>query len=323
MKKISIIIPVYNAEKTIRRCLKSIMSSEYEEYEVIIVDDGSTDNSASILFEYANRDHRIKVINQSNSGPSLARNKGLELAKGDIITFIDSDDYVRKDYLDQLAKAFTEQDADVVFFEFHRVTPDGTELSTHHLPKIQTEYYQNLIALSEADMFGYTWIKAFRRGISHEMYFDAEINLFEDELFTCRLLEKTVKLYFLNEAIYYYVRTEGTLVRRTHEDYCQLCDRVFVAWKKLLTPIHNSSLFLESKANHMAKICKCYGIERRVRKFHFFNEMADTDFIKFTTLCDPLIIEVRAKKWHRAVWLYMKYNAKIVISKYFLERMKK
>lgn len=95
MKKISVIIPVYNAEKTIRRCLESIMSSEYEEYEVVVVDDGSTDNSASILFEYANRDRRVKIINQPNSGPSIARNKGLELAEGEIIAFVDSDDYVR------------------------------------------------------------------------------------------------------------------------------------------------------------------------------------------------------------------------------------
>ena len=128
MKKISVIIPVYNAEKTIRRCLESIMSSEYEEYEVVVVDDGSTDNSASILFEYANRDRRVKIINQPNSGPSIARNKGLELAEGEIIAFVDSDDYVRNDYLDQLEKVFREQRADVVFFEFHRVTPDGTEL---------------------------------------------------------------------------------------------------------------------------------------------------------------------------------------------------
>lgn len=321
MKKISVIIPVYNAEKTIRRCLESIMSSEYEEYEVIVVDDGSTDNSASILFEYANRDRRVKIINQPNSGPSIARNKGLELAEGEIIAFVDSDDYVRNDYLDQLEKVFREQRADVVFFEFHPVTPDGTELSTHHLPGIQTEYYQSLIALSEADMFGYTWIKAFRREVSREVYFDAEVNLFEDELFTCRLLEKPVKLFFLNEAIYYYVRTDGTLAQRTHDDYCQLCDRVFLAWKKLLTPTYNSSLLLERKANHMAEVCKYYGLERKVKKFHFFNKMADADFIKFTTLCDPLITAIRAKKWHRVVWGYMKYNAKIALSKYILERV--
>ncbi|MGN1157485.1 MAG: glycosyltransferase family 2 protein, partial [Agathobacter sp.] len=229
MTKISVIIPVYNAEKTIRRCLESIMSSKYEDYEVIVVDDGSTDNSAAILFEYANRDHRVKIINQPNSGPSIARNKGLELAEGEIIAFVDSDDYVRNDYLEQLEKAFREHRADVVFFEYHRVMHDGTELSTHYLPEIQTEYYQSLIALSEVDMFGYTWVKAFRRELSREVCFDAEVNLFEDELFTCRLLEKPVKLYFLNDAIYYYVRTNGTLAQRTHEDYCKLCDRVFLA----------------------------------------------------------------------------------------------
>ena len=94
MEKISVIIPVYNAEKTIRRCLESIMSSEYEEYEVILIDDGSTDNSVSIISEFANRNRRIKIFTQPNSGPSAARNKGLTLAEGEIIAFVDSDDYV-------------------------------------------------------------------------------------------------------------------------------------------------------------------------------------------------------------------------------------
>lgn len=171
MEKISIIIPVYNAERTIRRCLESIMASKYEKFEVILIDDGSTDNSTSIISEYVNKDGRIKMISQSNSGPSEARNKGMELSEGEIIAFVDSDDYVRSDYLEQLAKAFEEERADVVFFEFHRVTPDGVKLSIHELPEIKSEYYKNLIALFEADMFGYTWIKAFRKGVSHKIHF--------------------------------------------------------------------------------------------------------------------------------------------------------
>ena len=318
MTKISVIIPVYNAEKTIRRCLESIMSSKYEEYEVIVVDDGSTDNSASILLEYANRDRRIKIINQTNSGPSIARNKGLELAEGEIIAFVDSDDYVRNDYLDQLEKVFREQRADVVFFEFHSVTPDGTELSTHHLPEIQTEYYQNLFALSEADMFGYTWIKAFCREVSRDVYFDAEVNLFEDELFTCRLLEEPVKLYFLNEAIYYYVRADGTLTQRMHDNYCQLCDKVFLAWKKLLTPTYNSSLLSERKANYMAEVCKYYGFEKDVNVLRFYKQMANTDFINYITLHDPEIDAIKEKRWHSVIWAYIKYNAKVKLSKHIV-----
>lgn len=323
MSKISVIIPVYNAEKTLRRCLDSIMSSEYEDYEVIVINDGSTDNSASILGEYASQDQRIRIINQTNAGPSVARNKGLSMAAGEIIAFIDSDDYVRGDYLDQLAKAFDEQGADVVFFEFHRVEPDGSEESVHHLPKFKTEYYQNLIHLSEADMFGYTWIKAFRKEIAQKINFDADINLFEDELFTCKLMEKPVNLYFLNEAIYYYVRAEGTLTQRTHEDYSQLCDRVFLAWRKLLSTAHDSSCFLVRKADHMAKICKYYGLERRVKKLRFFHEMADTEFMKYVTLSDPLIEGIQTKKWHRVIWLCWKYNAKIALSKCLTRRAEK
>ena len=111
-------------------------------------------------------------------------------------------------------------------------------------------------------MFGYTWIKAFRRENSYEVYFDTDINLFEDELFTCKLLEKPLNLYLLNEAIYYDVRTDGTFsMQKTHKDYCQLCDRVFRAWKKLLHKTPDSELLLERKANHMAKVCKYYGLD--------------------------------------------------------------
>lgn len=323
MSRISVIIPVYNAEKTLRRCLDSIISSEYEDYEIIIINDGSTDNSATILSEYASKDQRIRIINQPNSGPSVARNKGLALATGEIIAFIDSDDYVRKDYLDQLAKAFDEQRADVVFFEFHRVAPDGIEESVHHLPEFKTEYYQNLINLSEADMFGYTWIKAFRKEIVHEVSFDADVNLFEDELFTCKLMERPVNIYFLNEAIYYYVRDAETLTQRTHEDYCQLCNRVFLAWKRLLIPVHDSSIFLERKANHMAEICKYYGLERNVKKVLFFDEMADADFMKCVTSSDPLINGVKKKNRNKVILLCWKYNIKIALSKYISGRAKK
>ena len=104
MQLISVIIPVYNAEQTIRRCLDSMLDSEYEEYEILLIDDGSTDNSVSILLEYARKNNRIKVYQQINSGPSVARNKGITLSSGEIIAFVDSDDYVESDYLSLIAK---------------------------------------------------------------------------------------------------------------------------------------------------------------------------------------------------------------------------
>lgn len=314
MKKISMIIPVYNAEKTIRRCLDSILASAYENYEVILIDDGSTDNSGSIISEYKRNDKRFKVISQSNLGPSTARNKGLDIADGDIISFIDSDDYVRYDYLEQLSSAFHREIADVVFFGFHRVNADGIELSVHEPPNTQTEYYSKLIGLSEADMFGYTWIKAFRRDILRNVRFDEEMNLFEDEIFTCKLLEQQVKIFIMKEPIYYYVRTEGTLARRTHNNYCQLCDKVFREWSNLLSDAPNSSAFLNNKANHMAKVCQYYGIEREIKPLPFYKEMSSCAFMNYVTLQNPLIISIKEKKWLKVQWLYWKYIVKVAVS---------
>lgn len=320
MKKISIIIPVYNAEKTLEKCLNSIMDSKYENYEIILIDDGSTDNSASIISNYANKNNRIKLVSQPNFGPSEARNRGLKLAEGDIISFVDSDDYVRDDYLEQLAKVFDEENADVVFFEFCCVNFKGNKLSRNSLPKIKTEYYENLIALSKTDTFGYTWIKAFRKEIAFGIYFDVNQNLYEDEIFTCQLLAKPVRLYYLREAIYFYVISVGSLMQRTHEDYCQLCDSVYYAWERLLDKMPKKNFFLEEKANHMAQACKYYGLEKKVNPFHFYRDMASCEFMKVSSDCDPFIIAIKKKKWCAISWMYLIYHIKIRIAKYMRKK---
>lgn len=320
MKKISIIIPVYNAEKTLDRCLSSIMNSKYENYEIILIDDGSTDNSVSIITDYANENNRIKVVSQSNCGPSEARNRGLRLAEGDIISFVDSDDYVRDDYLEQLVKAFDEQNADVVFFEFYCVNFKENKLSRNSLPKIKPEYYENLIALSKNDTFGYTWIKAFRKEIAFGIYFNVNQNLYEDEIFTCKLLANPVRIYYLREAIYFYVMSEDSLMQRTHEDYCQLCDSVYYAWERLLDKTPNKKIFLEEKANHIVQVCKYYGLEKNVNSFHFYRDMEKCNFMKVTSDCDPFIIAIKKRKWWTISCMYLIYHIKIRIAKYMRKK---
>ena len=316
MDKISVIIPVYNAERTIRRCLESISSSGYLEYEVILIDDGSIDNSTSIISEYVHRDCRFKMFSQSNSGPSSARNKGLELANGEIIAFVDSDDYVHSNYLQQLAETFEGEKADVVFFEFCRVTPDGMVISNHHLPPIREDYYENLVALSEEDMFGYTWIKAYRRDILQGILFDTDINLFEDEIFTTQALKRPVRISYIKNPIYYYVRTTGTLAEKTHPEYCYLCDKVFRSWKMLLQGTLDRNAYLRNKANHMAKVCKYYGLERKVRPFLFYPAMRNTVFMQYCTSNDPFIVAIKKRKWWKVMWMHLKYKAKVAIAKH-------
>lgn len=96
---ISIILPVYNTEKYLERCINSIVNQSYNDLEIIIIDDGSTDGSARICDEWREKDSRIKVIHKQNEGVSVARNTGLEISKGDFIFFIDSDDYINNNYL--------------------------------------------------------------------------------------------------------------------------------------------------------------------------------------------------------------------------------
>lgn len=319
MNKISIIIPIYNAEKTIKRCLNSILASGYENFEVIMIDDGSTDNSNSIVSEYANSDQRFTLITQSNLGPSAARNKGLEQARGDIISFIDSDDYIRNDYFEQLERGF-KNNIDVVFYGFYRVDSKGVELSVHVPPDIHSDYFSKIIDLSEADMYGYTWIKSFRRNILRNTRFNENINLFEDEIFTCNLLKRPVNIYVLKEAIYYYVQSDGTLAQRTYDNYCQLCDMVYSAWKELLMKMPDGVDALRKKANHFAEICKYYGLERDVKPSLFYKKMKSCEFINNISTHDPLIMAIKKGKWVKVKWIYLKYKIKLAIVKLLIKR---
>ncbi len=121
MKKISVIIPVYNVENDIRFCLDSVLNQTYKNLQIILVDDGSTDSSGDICDEYKNKDSRIQVIHKQNGGLSDARNKGLEIADGDYIAFLDSDDYIYKTFYEELYNLITKYDADISECNFLRI----------------------------------------------------------------------------------------------------------------------------------------------------------------------------------------------------------
>lgn len=315
MKKISIIIPLYNAASSIVRCLSSIMETEYDKYEIIVIDDGSTDNSVDLVKELMNKNSHILLVSQENKGPSVARNKGLEIAKGDIITFVDSDDYVSSSYIQRLVEAFEESEADVIFFPFNRVTEEGIILSEHTLPILKNDYFINLIALSEKDMFGYTWVKAFRREVIGKIRFDDNLDLLEDEVFTCKVLQNKIKLFYLDEPLYYYVRTNETLANKTHQDYSRICDYVWKEWRNLLKDTELQKQVLCNKANHIAQNCKYYALERSIKKFEFYRDIANSDYIKMSTLEDTFIDKIKKRKWIEVLIYHFSYKSKVYISK--------
>ncbi|WP_283699688.1 glycosyltransferase family 2 protein [Clostridium perfringens] len=127
--KITVIVPVYNSEKYVERCIKSILDQSHTDFELILIDDGSSDSSLAILQEYAKKDSRIRVIYQSNCGPGIARNRGLEIATGEYVVFVDSDDIIDKNYLLYLSA----KSADIVFIDVNQVDEDLNILKREYM----------------------------------------------------------------------------------------------------------------------------------------------------------------------------------------------
>ena len=116
--KLSVIIPVYNGEATIKRCLESILHQTYKDFEVILVDDGSTDKSPAFCEEYAHKDHRVRAIHIENSGPFQARKAGVTIAKGEILTFADADDWLKEDAFETVMRIFRKYHPDILAYTY-------------------------------------------------------------------------------------------------------------------------------------------------------------------------------------------------------------
>lgn len=141
MKKISVIVPIYNSEKYIRRCIESIINQTYKELEIILINDGSTDNSLDIISEYKKNDSRIVVINQKNSGVAFSRNKGLNVSKGEYLMFMDNDDYIDLDYIEKMYDLIGNND--IVVSGYKRVT-DNKILQKKVIKNMHFGIYENV-----------------------------------------------------------------------------------------------------------------------------------------------------------------------------------
>lgn len=183
----SIIVPVYNSESFIKVCLDSILEQTYPDFELLLIDDGSTDRSGEICDEYAGKDSRIRVFHEKNEGVSASRNKGLEMASGWYVNFVDSDDWVSPDYLQSYVDARKDFDYDIVYTEMVRhykgqerfvQLPDCSAVCPEDLPYILNRLFDN-------GEFGYACNKSLKREIVDRcgIRFDRRISFFEDMIF--------------------------------------------------------------------------------------------------------------------------------------------
>lgn len=217
MEKISIIIPVYNGSKNLERCLDSIIKQDYRDLEIIVVDDGSKDNSFEIISDYALKDERIIPVHKKNGGVSSTRNKGLDIATGDYIQFVDVDDWLVFDASKLLIRAMKENDVDLVVADFYRVIGDKTSqkgpFKTNRL--FTRNEYADKMMLSPADFYyGVLWNKLYKKSIidRHHLRMDESIDYCEDTIFNLEYLLHVDNVYVLTSPVYYYQFSEGSLV---------------------------------------------------------------------------------------------------------------
>lgn len=217
MPRVSIIVPVYNAEKTLSRCVDSILNQTYKEFELILVDDGSTDASGAICDEYAGKDVRIHVIHKENSGVSDSRNQGIAEAGGEYLQFLDSDDWISPDATALFVRTAEEQQCDMVIADFYRVKGErvsqkGAIEEAGLMDK--AGYAANMMQRPADFYYGVLWNKLYKRSVieKYRLKMDCDISWCEDFIFNLEYIRHIQTIYALKVPVYYYVKTKGSLV---------------------------------------------------------------------------------------------------------------
>ena len=224
---ISVIVPIYNAEKYLSKCLDSIINQEFKDIEILCVDDGSTDSSFNIALEYQNKDSRIKLFKQSNKGPGAARNTGLDNASGDYVLFIDADDEITTGALSVFYNEINSSKSDVVIGSYnHYIDDELIETVRPHECLTSFESYYRTTAV---------WSKIFKRGFIGDIRFQ-NVYQGEDVIFITDLLLKSPKVSYIEDIVYYwksYTNSNSLLTDTKRNIFGEQLDSVLLVKEKL------------------------------------------------------------------------------------------
>lgn len=229
--KISVIIPVYNVEQYLSQCLENIVYQTYTNLEIICVNDGSSDNSKNILESYAKIDKRIKIINQQNSGQSVARNVGIKNATGDYIHFMDSDDYISLNYYEEMVKTLANTNADIVCSGFY--FEEWKEMSVYYKDTfILTNLYDKLYK-TVLNYFNYVWRYLIKTSfIKENNFYFINGKFYEDIGYTLELLIKANKVVIAPKVQYFYRYRKDSTVH--NKKYNNDLTEAFLRYNKVL-----------------------------------------------------------------------------------------
>ena len=210
---ISIIIPCFNAEKTLEKCLESVVQQSYANLEIIIIDDGSTDETSLIYNKFQSNDERILVLKQQNSGVSKARNTGVKAATGDYICFVDSDDWAELNYCSELYSLLVGENADISIVEASYEDENGNVLCSKPISdeKIFDGNRALVLLLEDQEIQSHPWGKLFKADLLRNVHFPENLKCFEDYSTLFKIFNKAVKVVKSNEKLYHYIQRENSL----------------------------------------------------------------------------------------------------------------
>ena len=213
MALVSVIVPVYKVEQVVKNCIESILNQTFTDFELILVDDGSPDNCPKMCDDYAEKDSRIKVVHKENGGLSDARNVGMEVATGEYVSFIDSDDYISLDFYETLLETIVDNDSDIV--ECSVVKFYENEKFDEYSDDLKVTNYETVDALdgliSENPFKQHVWNKLYKSSVALDIpYAVGKLN--EDEFWTYQVFGKAKKVTRINKTMYYYFQRNGSIM---------------------------------------------------------------------------------------------------------------
>ncbi len=216
---VSIIVPIYNVEKYLDECVQSLVSQTYHELEILLIEDGAKDKSGELADCWGQRDKRIRVIHQANKGLSGARNTGLREAKGEYIFFVDSDDYVAENYVEEMVATMIKEESDIAMCGFFDVWKDGIGKSNRWQEKqfdMDVELYSEMFYQNPL-LFIAVWNKGYRRSLFEGVLFDdGKVN--EDARLVLKLWPKIKKVTYIPQELYFYRRRKSGIMKGTDKD---------------------------------------------------------------------------------------------------------
>lgn len=270
--RISIIIPIYNAEKYLKRCIESIITQSLKEIEIICVNDGSIDNSLEILKKFQEEDKRIIIINKENGGASSARNSALKIAKGEYCLNIDSDDWIEQGYLEAIYNRAKKDDLDItisnIIFDFKDKSQKNyniSDLDINDKKIITGKEYINLFFSGNG--YGYTWNKLIKRDVyfKNNLWYDEKIFLLEDVEILMTLSYYAQKIGKLNKAYYHYIQGENNGSKKIKVD--RLYD--------ILTCMNNLIKFYSEKNEN-----EILNLIKQDKYLHLLSRIVEDDYLE-------------------------------------------